>query len=66
MLSEFRPETTAECEELEGSIRQAVKETTGLESLVVLIGRRPGLPRTTSGKLARTAARARYLAGGYS
>ena len=65
VLSELRPETEAEREVLEGSIRQVVKETTGLESQVFLVGRRPGLPRTSSGKLARTAARARFLAGAY-
>lgn len=65
VLAEHRPETAPERETLAGLIRQAVKETTGLESQVVLIGRRPGLPRTTSGKLARSAARDRFLAGTY-
>ena len=65
VLAEFRPESASEREALQGRIRQAVKETTGLESQVILIGRHPGLPRTSSGKLARTAARARYLAGAY-
>ena len=65
VLAEFRPESPDERDLLAGQIRQAVKETTGLESEVYLVGRRPGLPRTTSGKLARTAARARFLAGGF-
>jgi len=65
VLAEFRPESAAERDRLAGEMRQAVKETTGLDSQVVLVGRRPGLPRTTSGKLARTAARARFLAGAY-
>ncbi len=65
VLAEHRPETVPEREAVAGLIREAVKQTTGLESQVVLVGRRPGLPRTTSGKLARGAARKRYLAGGY-
>jgi fatty-acyl-CoA synthase len=47
---------------LEGNIRQAVKESVGLESEIVFVARKPGLPRTSSGKLARMKARAQFLA----
>lgn len=66
VLAEFCPETAGERDALSGSIREVVKETTGLECEVFLVGRRPGLPRTSSGKLSRTEARARFLAGSYA
>ena len=66
VLVENRPEQPADRESLEGQIRQAVKESVGLDSLIVLVGRQPGLPRTSSGKLARTQARTQFLAGAYA
>jgi fatty-acyl-CoA synthase len=51
---------------LEGEIRQKTRETFGVEGRVVLISRSLGLPVTSSGKLSRSAAKATYLAGGYS
>jgi len=51
---------------LEGDIRQAVKQASGADGRIVLISRQQGLPTTSSGKLSRSAAKATYLAGGYS
>ncbi|MPZ30794.1 MAG: fatty acyl-AMP ligase [Rhodospirillales bacterium] len=48
-----------------GSIRQTVKETAGIDCRIELISRRVGLPLTSSGKLSRSRARARLLAGAY-
>jgi fatty-acyl-CoA synthase len=56
----------AACDALEGDIRQAVKEVSGVDGRVVLIARQQGLPTTSSGKLSRSAAKATYLAGDYS
>jgi fatty-acyl-CoA synthase len=56
----------AACDALEGDIRQAIKEASGIDGRVVLIARRQGLPTTSSGKLSRSAAKATYLAGEYS
>ena len=50
---------------LVGNIRQTVKETAGIDCRVELISRRVGLPLTSSGKLSRSRARARLLAGAY-
>jgi fatty-acyl-CoA synthase len=47
---------------LEGDVRQAVREAVGVDAEIVLIGRQPGLPRTSSGKLMRAQARRRFLA----
>jgi fatty-acyl-CoA synthase len=66
VLVENRPDVAADREALEGAVRQAVMEAVGLDSQVVLIGRQPGLPRTSSGKLARGRARTQFLAGGYA
>ncbi len=64
VLVEGRPEGVAERDALEGEVRQTVKEAVGVEAQVVLVGRQPGLPRTSSGKLSRAKARAQFLAGG--
>jgi fatty-acyl-CoA synthase len=53
-------------ETLEGDIRQKAKEAFGVDGRVVLISRRLGLPLTSSGKLSRSATKARFLAGGYA
>ena len=66
VLVESRPDSAAEREALEGRVRQAVKEAVGLDGEIVLIGRQPGLPRTSSGKLARMHARALFVAGAYA
>ena len=60
------PIEPAERETLLGNIKQAVKEAVGVDGRVVLIKRHPGLPRTSSGKLSRTHARSKYVAGDYS
>jgi fatty-acyl-CoA synthase len=57
---------TAEREGLLGSIRQAVKETVGVDCRIELISRRIGLPLTSSGKLSRVRAKARFMAGAYA
>ena len=49
----------------DGNIRQTVRETAGIDCRVELISRRIGLPLTSSGKLSRSRAKARLLAGGY-
>ena len=56
----------AELEELVGSIRQTVKETAGVDCRIELISRKFGLPLTSSGKLSRTHAKAKFIAGGYT
>ena len=48
-----------------GTIRQTVRETAGIDCRVELISRRIGLPLTSSGKLSRSRAKARLLAGTY-
>ena len=66
VLVEGRPNDEAARAALEGDVRQAVKQSAGVDGEIVLTGRQPGLPRTSSGKLARTEARRRFLAGTYS
>ena len=53
-------------EEIEGDIRQIVKEAVGVDSEIVMIPRQPGLPLTSSGKLSRSRAKATFVAGGYA
>jgi fatty-acyl-CoA synthase len=60
------PSEPAEREALVGDVKQAVKEAVGVDTLVVLIKRNPGLPRTSSGKLSRTHAKSKFAAGDYS
>ena len=60
------PSEPTEREMLVGNIRQAIKEAVGVDGRVVLIRRQPGLPRTSSGKLSRTHAKAKFAAGDYS
>lgn len=48
------------------AIRASVLESTGLGLDDIGYARPPGLPRTTSGKLQRSAAREHYLAGDYA
>ena len=52
-------------EALIGSIRQAVKETSGVDCKIELVSRLIGLPLTSSGKLSRSRAKAMLLAGAY-
>jgi fatty-acyl-CoA synthase len=63
VLVETSPAPSEQRTALEGEIRQAVKQAVGLDGDVVFIARRPGLPRTSSGKLARMKARTQYMAG---
>ncbi len=56
----------AELEALTGSIRQTVKETSGVDCRIELISRKFGLPLTSSGKLSRTHAKAKFIAGDYT
>ena len=60
------PSEPAERETLLGNIKQVVKEAVGVDGRVALIKRQPGLPRTSSGKLSRTQARSKFVAGDYS
>ncbi|MSP74676.1 MAG: fatty acyl-AMP ligase [Rhodospirillaceae bacterium] len=55
-----------ELEALTGSIRQTVKETAGVDCRIELISRKFGLPLTSSGKLSRTHAKAKFIAGDYT
>jgi len=65
VLVEVSPASNEARAMLEGDVRQTVKEAVGLDGEVVLIARQPGLPRTSSGKLARMKARGQFLAGSY-
>jgi fatty-acyl-CoA synthase len=65
VLVETSPAPSEQRTALEGEIRQAVKQAVGLDGEIVFIARRPGLPRTSSGKLARLKARAQYMAGAF-
>ncbi len=56
----------AELDALTGSIRQTVKETAGVDCRIELISRKFGLPLTSSGKLSRTHAKAKFIAGHYT
>ncbi|MCW5733175.1 MAG: fatty acyl-AMP ligase [Enhydrobacter sp.] len=60
------PADAAADEALQGDIKQRTKEAFGVDGRVVLISRRLGLPLTSSGKLSRSATKARFLAGGYA
>lgn len=53
-------------DELNGAVQQVVKETVGVDCVVQLLSPSVGLPMTSSGKLSRSRARARYLAGDYA
>ncbi|MBS0224207.1 MAG: fatty acyl-AMP ligase [Proteobacteria bacterium] len=64
VMVEGRPADPSVRESFEGQVRQAVKETVGIDVRVILIGRQPGLPRTSSGKLSRSRARAQFLESG--
>ena len=55
----------AELEALTGSIRQTVKESAGVDCRIELISRKFGLPLTSSGKLSRSRAKAKFVAGDY-
>jgi fatty-acyl-CoA synthase len=66
VLVQAHPGDAAERDALVGDIKQAVKEAVGVDGRVVLVKRQPGLPRTSSGKLSRTHARSKFLAGDYS
>jgi fatty-acyl-CoA synthase len=56
----------AERDGLIGSIRQAVKETVGVDCRIELVSRQVGLPLTSSGKLSRSRAKASFMAGAYA
>ncbi|MBM3620435.1 MAG: fatty acyl-AMP ligase [Alphaproteobacteria bacterium] len=49
-----------------GAAQQIVKETVGVDCVVQLLSPSIGLPMTSSGKLSRSRARTRYLAGEYA
>ena len=49
-----------------GNIRPAVKETVGVDCRIELVSRQIGLPLTASGKLSRSRAKARFIAGAYA
>lgn len=66
VLVQAYPGEATEREALVGDIKQAVKQAVGVDGRVVLVKRQPGLPRTSSGKLSRTHARSKFLAGDYS
>lgn len=66
VIVQVYPSEPTEREMLVGNIRQAIKEAVGVDGRVVLIRRQPGLPRTSSGKLSRTHAKAKFAAGDYS
>ncbi|MBX3498614.1 MAG: fatty acyl-AMP ligase [Alphaproteobacteria bacterium] len=51
---------------LTGAVQQVVKETVGVDCTVQLLSPSVGLPMTSSGKLSRSRAKARYLAGEYA
>ncbi|MGE3648358.1 MAG: AMP-binding protein, partial [Reyranellaceae bacterium] len=51
---------------LSGAVQQVVKETVGVDCTVQLLSPSIGLPMTSSGKLSRSRARTRYLAGEYA
>lgn len=59
------PAQSPEIEELVGSIRQAVKESAGVDCRIHLVSRQVGLPMTSSGKLSRSLAKARFVTGDY-
>jgi fatty-acyl-CoA synthase len=60
------PAQSPEVESLIGSIRQTVKETAGVDCRIQLVSRQVGLPLTSSGKLSRALAKARFVTGGYA
>ncbi len=66
VVVEAHPTEQTEREALLGDIKQAVKDAIGVDGRVVLIKRQPGLPRTSSGKLSRTHAKSKFVAGDYS
>ena len=66
ILVQAPPPTPPTDETLEGDIRQKTREAFGVDGRVVLISRRLGLPLTSSGKLSRSATKAKFLAGGYA
>jgi fatty-acyl-CoA synthase len=49
-----------------GAVHQVVKETVGVDCAVQLLSPSIGLPMTSSGKLSRSRARTRFLAGEYA
>ncbi len=66
VVVEAHPSEQTERDALVGDIKQAVKDAVGVDGRVVLIKRQPGLPRTSSGKLSRTHAKSKFIAGDYS
>lgn len=66
VLVERSPTDDADRASLEGEIRQVVREASGVEAAVVLIARKPGLPRTSSGKMARAKAKEQFVGGAYT
>lgn len=59
------PATEEARKALVGAAQQIVKETVGVDCIVQLLSPSIGLPMTSSGKLSRSRARTRYLAGEY-
>ena len=66
VLVQAYPAAPEEHEALTGTVRQTVRETAGIECRVVLVSRSVGFPMTSSGKLSRTKAKARYLSGEFA
>jgi acyl-CoA synthetase (AMP-forming)/AMP-acid ligase II len=53
-------------QEIVDHVRRRIRETAGLDLDDVAIAAPGGIPRTTSGKVRRSDARERYLAGRYN
>jgi acyl-CoA synthetase (AMP-forming)/AMP-acid ligase II/acyl carrier protein len=56
-----RAQRHADVEEVAAAVRGAIAETYGLETHTIAVLRPGGLPRTTSGKIQRTACREKFL-----
>lgn len=63
MLAEIRPESKAPVAEIEASIRQAISEHYAVSVAQIRLLPKASLPKTSSGKLRRLAARELYLQG---
>ena len=66
LLVQCHAEGEARGPRLTGDIREAVKQTAGIDCRIVLMSRRHRLPLTSSGKLSRTRARENFVAGAYA
>jgi fatty-acyl-CoA synthase len=66
VLVKYSSSDAAELEGLKGTIRQTVREMAGVDCRIELLSRKVGLPLTSSGKLSRSLARVKFLAGEYA